>query len=100
MGTAAHGTFLRGIAASLPFWSTRPMQSERNLSRAHALRFEGFGQAALGMGVRRLNPSTLFSAVGNSDFQVLWEDGERVLYRGERHTDSDLPGVLALLPAV
>ncbi|MFB9268056.1 AAA family ATPase [Bradyrhizobium erythrophlei] len=47
-----------------------------------------------------MNPSTQFSVFGNSNFQVLWEDGERVFCRGERRADTDLPGVLALLPAV
>jgi serine/threonine protein kinase len=41
----------------------------------------------------------LFSADGNSTFQVLWEDGERVFCREERRGNGDLPGVLAVLPA-
>jgi len=49
--------------------------------------------------VRQLNPSTLFSADGNNNFQVVWEDGERIFCR-ERHANADLPGVLAVLPAV
>ena len=50
--------------------------------------------------MRRLNLSSLFSADENTTFQVLWEDGERVLCRGERRGNGDLPGVLAVLPAV
>ena len=33
-------------------------------------------------GVRQLNPSTLFDTRGSSSFQILWEDCERVFYRG------------------
>src|SRR5215469_7819133 len=51
-------------------------------------------------GVRRLNLSSLFSADENNTFQVLWEDGERVLFRGEPRGNGDLPSVLAVLPAV
>ena len=43
-------------------------------------------QARLGAagGVRQVNPSFQFDADGQSDLQVLWEDGERVLCRGWR----------------
>jgi PAS domain S-box-containing protein len=34
-----------------------------------------------------------------SSFQVLWEDGERVFCRGERHRNADHSVVLAVLPA-
>ena len=56
--------------------------------------------APLESGVRQLNPSSLFSADGNNNFRVLWEDGERVFCRGGRHAGGDLPGVLAVLRAV
>src|SRR6266403_1610708 len=50
-------------------------------------------------GVRQLNPSTLFDTRGSSSFQILWEDGERVFYRGVSRADADGPAVLAVLPA-
>ena len=52
---------------------------------------EGYGQ---------LNSPSLFSTDANSNFHVLWEDGERIICRAERHADGDLPGVLTVLPAV
>jgi PAS domain S-box-containing protein len=45
-----------------------------------------------------LNPSTLL-ADGSVNFQVLWEDGERVFYRGVSRANADRPAVLAVLPA-
>jgi len=36
----------------------------------------------LDAGGRQLNPSSRFGANGDSSFQVLWEDGERVFCRG------------------
>jgi PAS domain S-box-containing protein len=48
----------------------------------------------------QLNSPSLFSANANGIFHVLWEDGERVFCRAERHADGDLPGVLVVLPAV
>src|SRR5882724_4123406 len=51
----------------------------------------------LNVGVRQLNPSTLL-ADGNANFQVLWEDGERVFCRIDSHADAD-GSVLAVLPA-
>src|SRR5712672_1544173 len=50
-------------------------------------------------GVRQLNPSTLFDTSGSSSFQILWEDGERVFYRGVSRANADGPAVLAVLPA-
>jgi hypothetical protein len=50
-------------------------------------------------GVRQLNPSTVFDTRGSSSFQILWEDGERVFYRGVSRADADGPAVLAVLPA-
>src|SRR5258705_7593907 len=50
-------------------------------------------------GVRQLNPSTVFDTRGSSSFQILWEDGERVFYRGVSRADADGPSVLAVLPA-
>jgi PAS domain S-box-containing protein len=49
-------------------------------------------------GVTSLNSSSRFASDGNSDFQVLWEDGERVFCRGNSHGD-DTTLVLAVLPA-
>src|ERR1700737_4366145 len=46
-----------------------------------------------------MNPSSWFGAGGDSSLQVLWEDGERVFCRGERHTDGCRAAVLAVLPA-
>jgi hypothetical protein len=46
-----------------------------------------------------VKPSTRFGADWDSGLQVLWEDGERVLCRGENHTDGNGPTVLAVLPA-
>jgi hypothetical protein len=40
-----------------------------------------------------LNPSTLL-ANGSANFQVLWEDGERVLYKGVSRANADRPAVL------
>jgi len=45
-----------------------------------------------------LNPSSRFASDGNSGFQVLWEDGERVFCRGNSHGD-DKTLVLAVLPS-
>jgi serine/threonine protein kinase len=45
--------------------------------------------------VRQLNP---LSADGDGNFQVLWEDGERVFCRGTRHGHTN-SSVLAVLPA-
>src|SRR6266700_1026486 len=45
-----------------------------------------------------LNSSSRFACDGNSGFQVLWEDGERVFCRGNSHGD-DTTLVLAVLPA-
>src|SRR5712671_671202 len=50
-------------------------------------------------GVRQLNPSTVFDTRGSSSFQILWEDGERVFYRGVSRADADGPAVLAVMPA-
>jgi len=49
--------------------------------------------------VRQLNFSNTLSPDGINNFQVLWEDGERVFYRGERQATATGPGVLAVLPA-
>jgi PAS domain S-box-containing protein len=49
-------------------------------------------------GVTSLNSSSRFASDGNSGFQVLWEDGERVFCRGNRHGDGTTL-VLAVLPA-
>jgi serine/threonine protein kinase len=46
-----------------------------------------------------VNPSTLFSTNGNGNFQVLWEDGERVFCRGSGHPNADDSSVLVVLPA-
>ena len=46
-----------------------------------------------------MNPSSWFGADGERRLQVLWEDGERVFCRGERHADGHRAAVLAVLPA-
>jgi PAS domain S-box-containing protein len=46
-----------------------------------------------------MNPLSWFGADGDRDLQVLWEDGERVFCRGERHADGHRAAVLAVLPA-
>ena len=46
-----------------------------------------------------LNLSTLFSAGGIESVQVLWEDGERILFRASRNGDADQASVLAVVPA-
>jgi PAS domain S-box-containing protein len=45
-----------------------------------------------------LNPFSRFASGGNSGFQVLWEDGERVFCRGNG-PGGDTTAVLAVLPA-
>jgi PAS domain S-box-containing protein len=46
-----------------------------------------------------MNPSPWLGAGGVSNLQMLWEDGERVFCRGERHADGDRTAVLAVLAA-
>src|SRR6267154_207960 len=46
-----------------------------------------------------MKPSSWLGAGGDSSLQVLWEDGERVFCRGERHADGCRAAVLAVLPA-
>ena len=46
-----------------------------------------------------MNPSSWLGADGVSGLRVLWEDGERVFCRGERHADGHRAAVLAVLPA-
>jgi serine/threonine protein kinase len=47
-----------------------------------------------------LNPSTRFGAEGDSNFQVLWEDGDRVFCRGWRQgANGERDAVLTVLPA-
>src|SRR5260370_36392594 len=51
-------------------------------------------------GVRQMNPSSLFDAVGDDSVQALWEDSERVFCRGWRDgVDGDRNAVLAVLLA-
>jgi PAS domain S-box-containing protein len=47
-----------------------------------------------------MSPSLRFSADGDSNLKVLWEDGERVFCRKESHVDGYRGSVLAVLPAV
>ena len=47
-------------------------------------------------GVTSLNSSSRSASDGKRDFQVLWEDGERVFCRGNSHRDD---ATLAVLPA-
>src|SRR5260370_764809 len=46
-----------------------------------------------------MKPSSWFGAGGDSSLEVLWEDGDRVFCRGERHADGDRTAVLAVLAA-
>src|SRR5467141_5062752 len=46
-----------------------------------------------------MDPSPWLGAGGVSRLQVLWEDGERVFCRGERHVNGYRAAVLAVLPA-
>jgi PAS domain S-box-containing protein len=46
-----------------------------------------------------MNPSSWFGSSGESDLQVLWEDGERVFCRRERQADGYRATVLVVLPA-
>src|ERR1700704_3865098 len=46
-----------------------------------------------------MNPTSWFGVDGDSNLQVLWEDGERVFCRGESHADGYRAVVLAVLPA-
>jgi serine/threonine protein kinase len=49
--------------------------------------------------VRQLNPSTVLGADWNSNFQVPWEDGERIFCRGAGHTGNGAHfPVLAVCP--
>src|ERR1700739_2196204 len=45
-----------------------------------------------------MNPTSWFSAGGNTSLKVLWEDGERVFCRRESHADRYRAPVLAVLP--
>ena len=51
-------------------------------------------------GVRQLNSAKLFSADETNKLHILWEDGERLFCRGERHADADHAGVLVVLPTL
>src|SRR5260370_26223753 len=46
-----------------------------------------------------MDRSSWSSAGGVNILQVLWEDGERVFYRGETHANGQRAAVLAVLPA-
>src|SRR3979490_1482063 len=46
-----------------------------------------------------MNPTSWFGVDGDSNLQVLWEDGERVFCRGESHADGYRAAVLAVRPA-
>jgi PAS domain S-box-containing protein len=46
-----------------------------------------------------MDPSPWFGTGGVNSLQVLWEDGERVFCRGERHADGQRAAILAVLPA-
>src|SRR5467141_494205 len=46
-----------------------------------------------------MDPSSWLGTGGVNSLQVLWEDGERVFCRGERHADGDRAAVLAVLRA-
>ena len=46
-----------------------------------------------------MNSSSRFASDGNSGFEVVWEDGERVFCRGNSHGDDTKLLVLAVQPA-
>src|SRR5258705_744197 len=46
-----------------------------------------------------MDPSSWSGAGGGSNLQVLWEDGERVFCRGQRHANGHRAAILAVLPA-
>src|ERR1700704_546097 len=46
-----------------------------------------------------MNPTSWFGVDGDSNLQVLWEDGERVFCRRESHADGYRAAVLAVRPA-
>src|SRR6195256_851594 len=46
-----------------------------------------------------MNPTSWYGVGGESNLQVLWEDGERVFCRGESHADGYRAAVLAVRPA-
>src|SRR3982075_3741890 len=46
-----------------------------------------------------MNPTSWYGVGGESNLQVLWEDGERVFCRGQSHADGYRAAVLAVLPA-
>jgi len=46
-----------------------------------------------------LNPSTVLSPDWSSNFQVLWEDDERIFCRGDRRANTEHSTVLVVLPA-
>src|ERR1700686_4311123 len=77
--------FTLGLASRTDEWSQRP-------SRPESGETDG--------GVPQLNTATRFSADGDSNFQVLWEDGDRVFCRAWRQdADGSRHDVLAVLPA-
>jgi PAS domain S-box-containing protein len=49
-------------------------------------------------GVRQLNPSAVLSPDWSRNFQVLWEDDERIFCRGDQRTDAEHSTVLVVLP--
>src|SRR5471032_2713824 len=49
--------------------------------------------------IRQMIPSSWFGSGGESNLQVLWEDGERVFCRRERQADGYRATVLVVLPA-
>src|ERR1700730_11200791 len=70
---------------------------EAQVDLAHVERITTIRQLTAS-GATSLNSSSRFASDGNSGFQVLWEDGERVFCRGNSHGD-DTTLVLAVLPA-
>jgi PAS domain S-box-containing protein len=46
-----------------------------------------------------MDPSSWSGAGGVNNLQVLWEDGERVFCRGQRHANGHRAAILAVLPA-
>src|SRR5258705_4195604 len=103
---------LRHLCAA-PCYTEKDFEVALIRTRARTLAFEALREAQVDLahverittmrrltasGVTSVNSSSRFASDGNSGFQVLWEDGERVLCRGNSPGD-DTTLVLAVLPA-
>src|SRR5258705_12882210 len=103
---------IRHLCAA-PYYTEKDFEVALIRTRARTLAFEALREAQVDLahverittirrlaasGVTSLNSSSRFASDGNSGFQVLWEDGECVLCRGNSPGD-DTTLVLAVLPA-